>query len=82
MKTGGVVNVQSYVFLTSTLVGDEFSASLPGRFTSKERALCTNWIGSWVGPRADLDDMKKRKSLILSGLELRSLGRPARRQSL
>jgi hypothetical protein len=35
-----------------------------------------------VGPRAVLDDVEKRKLLILSGLELRPLGRPARSQSL
>jgi hypothetical protein len=31
-----------------------------------------------MGPRADLDDVEKRKFLALPGLELRSLGRPAR----
>jgi hypothetical protein len=35
-----------------------------------------------VDPRAGLDDMEKRKFLILPGLELRPLGRPARSQSL
>jgi hypothetical protein len=30
----------------------------------------THWIGGWVGPRAGLDDVKKRKFLILPGLEL------------
>jgi hypothetical protein len=34
-----------------------------------------------VGPRAGLDDMERRKFLTLPGLELRPLGRPARRQS-
>jgi hypothetical protein len=33
-----------------------------------------------VGPKTDLDGMEKRKFLTLPGLELRSLGRPARRQ--
>jgi hypothetical protein len=42
----------------------------------------THWIGGWVGPRADLDDVEKRKFLTLPGLELRLLGRPARSQSL
>jgi hypothetical protein len=43
------------------------------------------WVVSFtprVDPRADLDDLEKRKYLTLSGLELRSLGRPARSQSL
>jgi hypothetical protein len=35
-----------------------------------------------LGPRAVLDDVEKRKFLILPGLELRPLGRPARSQSL
>jgi hypothetical protein len=35
-----------------------------------------------VDPRADLDDVEKRKFLILPGLELRPLGRPASSQSL
>jgi hypothetical protein len=35
-----------------------------------------------VGPRTSLDDAEKRKILLLPGLELRPLGRPARTQSL
>jgi hypothetical protein len=35
-----------------------------------------------VDPRAGLDDVEKRKFLILQGLELRPLGRPALSQSL
>jgi hypothetical protein len=35
-----------------------------------------------VDPSAGLDDVEKRKFLILPGLELRPLGRPARSQSL
>jgi hypothetical protein len=35
-----------------------------------------------VDPRAGLDDVEKRKSLTLPGLELRPLGRPASSQSL
>jgi hypothetical protein len=42
-----------------------------------ERALSTNWIGGWVDPRADLDDVEKRKFFALPGLELQSLGCPA-----
>jgi hypothetical protein len=35
-----------------------------------------------VGPRAFLEDVEERKFLTLLGLELRTLGRPARSQSL
>jgi hypothetical protein len=41
--------------LASPLDGDEWSASRPGRFTPRERAPGTNWIGGWVGPRTGLD---------------------------
>jgi hypothetical protein len=39
----------------------EWTASRPGRFTPKERAPGTPWIGGWVGPRAVLDAVVKRK---------------------
>jgi hypothetical protein len=68
---------RSPFFLTSALVGDEWSASRPGRFTAG-----THWIGGWVDPRAGLDDVEKRQFLALPGLELRTLRRPARSQSL
>jgi hypothetical protein len=35
--------------------GSEWSASLPGCFTPRERAPGTHWVGGWVGPRAVLD---------------------------
>jgi hypothetical protein len=41
-----------------------------------------HWLGGWVDPRAGVDDMKKGKFLTLPRLELRTLGRPARIQSL
>jgi hypothetical protein len=52
-------------FLISALIGGEWSASHPGRFTPGERAPGTHWIGGWVGPRFGLDDVKKRKFLTL-----------------
>jgi hypothetical protein len=69
-------------FSTSALVGGEWSASRPFRFTPGERAPGTRSIGGWVDPRAGLDDVEKRKFLTLPGPELRPLGRPARSQSL
>jgi hypothetical protein len=82
MKLYGGMDVYIHIFLTSALVGVEWTASRPGRFTPWERAPGTHWIGGWVGPRAGLDDVEKRKFLTLAGLELRPLCRPARSQSL
>jgi hypothetical protein len=58
MKAYWRVEVHS---LTSAVDGGEWSASLPGRFTHRERALGTHWVGGWVAPRADLDAMVKGK---------------------
>jgi hypothetical protein len=82
MKAYGGVVVYIHIFLTSTLVGGEGSASHPGCFTPGERAPGTHWIEGWANPGADLDDLEKRKFLTLPGLELRQLGRPACSQSL
>jgi hypothetical protein len=38
--------------LTSALDGGELSATRPGRFTAKERAPGTHWIGGWVRSRS------------------------------
>jgi hypothetical protein len=76
------VDVQIHFFLTSALVGGEWSASCPSRFTPEERAPGIHWMGGWVDLWAGLDDVKKRKFLTLPGLELPPLGRPARSQSL
>jgi hypothetical protein len=71
-----------HIFLTLALVGGEWSASRPGRFTPVEEAPGTHWIGGWVDPRASLNDLEKRKFLTLPGLKLRPFGRPTRSQSL
>jgi hypothetical protein len=47
--------------LASALDGCDWSVSRPGRFTPRERVPSTYWIGTWVGPRAVLDVMVKRK---------------------
>jgi hypothetical protein len=39
MKAYGGVNILIHIFLTSVLVGCQWSASSPGRFTPQERAL-------------------------------------------
>jgi hypothetical protein len=82
MKAYGVLDVYIHIFLTSALVGGDWSASLPGRITLGERAPGTYWIGGWVDSRAGLGDVEKRKFLTLSGLELQPLGHPACSQSL
>jgi hypothetical protein len=56
MMCGGV-----HVFQTSALVGGEWSASRPGRFTPVERAPSTQWIRGWLGPRTGLHAADKRK---------------------
>jgi hypothetical protein len=82
IKTYGGVDTEIHIFLTSALVGGEWSALRLGHFTPEERAPGTHWIGGWVDPRVNLDDLKKRKFLTLPGLEMRLLGCPARSQSL
>jgi hypothetical protein len=60
MAYGGVdVYEYIHVFLTSVLVGGEWSASRPCRFTPGERVRGTHCIGGWVDPRASLDDVEK-----------------------
>jgi len=36
--------------------------SFTGRFTPRERAPGTHWIGGWVGPKAGQDLVSKRKT--------------------
>jgi hypothetical protein len=55
MKVYGGNDVQVHVFLTSELVGDEWSPLRPG-----ERAPTTHLIRGWMGPRTGLDDVEKR----------------------
>jgi hypothetical protein len=64
------VDVQIHVFLTSTLLGGEWSDSRPDRFTPGESAPGTHWIGGWVGARAGLEDVEKSKVLTLPEFEL------------
>jgi hypothetical protein len=51
--------MKAYGGVTSALVGGEWSTSRPGRFTPGEGAPSTCWMGGWVGPRADLDNVEK-----------------------
>jgi len=49
------------------LVLDEgkWSASSPGRFTHAESAPSTRWLEGWLGLRAALDAVAKRKIPII-----------------
>jgi hypothetical protein len=47
--------------LTSARDRDEWSVSRPDRFTPREKAPGTHCLGGWVGPRAVLDAVVKRK---------------------
>jgi hypothetical protein len=49
--------------LTSALGGGKWSASHLAHFTPRERAPGAHWIGGWVGPRAILDVVVKRKNV-------------------
>jgi hypothetical protein len=55
------VEIQLHTYLNLAVDGDEWSASRPDRFTPKERAPGIHWIGGWVGPRAVLYTVLKRK---------------------
>jgi hypothetical protein len=59
----------SFTIIDLALDGSEWTASRPGRFTPREIALSTHWIGSWVSPRADLNILEKRKILSLPGFK-------------
>jgi hypothetical protein len=48
--------------LISALDGGEWWASHTVRFTPRERAPDTRWIGGWVGSRAGLDAVVKKKN--------------------
>jgi hypothetical protein len=84
MNTYGGGNVQTHVSLTSALVASKWSSSSPGSFAPRKNSPRPDihWLGVYVGPRADLDDLEKCKSLAISERQLRPLGHPARRQSL
>jgi hypothetical protein len=68
MKMYRGVDVQIHIFLTSALteVSGQLHAptALPRvKGTTGERVPGTHWLGGWVGPRAGLDDVEKRKIL-------------------
>jgi hypothetical protein len=80
MYEGG--NIETLVFLTTALVGGEWSASRPGRFTTKK--------SPWYPLDRRLGGIKRRYRrhgetkifLHSSGLKLQPLGHPAHSKSL
>jgi hypothetical protein len=55
--------------LTSVLVGGEWSASHSGRFTLRERAPSTHWIGGWMGLSRSGHSAEEKNSQPQPGLE-------------
>jgi hypothetical protein len=51
------------VFLALVLDGGECSASRPSCYIAGETAPGTHFIEGWVGPRAGMDCMEKRRVL-------------------
>jgi hypothetical protein len=74
MKAYGVIDVQMHIFLTSALVGGEWSASRPGRFTSEERAPGTHWVGRHRSPLPQDSEHKGLKCEVLDRIELAQYG--------
>jgi hypothetical protein len=51
------VDAYIHIFLTSPIVGSEWSLAWPGRFALELRAPITDWIRGWVGPRTGLNEL-------------------------
>jgi hypothetical protein len=62
MERYGGVEVQLYVFLTSTLNKGEWSASRTGHLTPEGRKSIAHWIGGCVGPKVGPDAVPKIKT--------------------
>jgi hypothetical protein len=75
-RSGGI----AAPLLISALDEDELSTSLPNRFNPRARAICTHWIGGWVGPRAGLDSVQH--TIMYFPCQESNPARPARSPSL
>jgi hypothetical protein len=63
------MEVYLHAFLMWTLDEGGRSASCPTHFNARERIASTHWIGGWVGPRARMDVVvRRKKSLKLQGV--------------
>jgi hypothetical protein len=70
------------IFLTSSQDGGEWSASRPGRFTPRGKSARYQFNRRLGGTQSQSGRRGEEKLLTLPGLELRTLGRPARGESL
>jgi hypothetical protein len=59
------MEVMVYAVVTSALDTYKWSFSRLGRFTPKETASGTNWIGGWVDPSGAVGALEKKKSLFV-----------------
>jgi hypothetical protein len=50
-----------HAYFTLALHGGEWSVLRPGRFTPRERAPVSYWIGGWMGLRTGLDAVVRRR---------------------
>jgi hypothetical protein len=69
------------VYITKTLVWRWVVSFILRPLYPQEWAHSSLWIRGWVGPRANPDEMEKRKLFTLQVLELRTLSRPTRSRS-
>ena len=67
-RHAGRLTVQHQPFLTLTLHEGEWSASRSSCFIPKE-SPSSHWTGSWVGPRAGLNDQEKHESIPQLGFQ-------------
>jgi hypothetical protein len=61
IKTYGEVKVQLCAFLTLVTDGGKWSASHPSCFTHREEVPRAQWIEDWMGSRAGLNVVEKRR---------------------
>jgi hypothetical protein len=78
MRSGGTAPS----FSNSALDGGEWSASRPGRLTSKEQASCNLWIAGWADPETVWWQWERQDFLHLPKIETWVLGLPALSWSL
>jgi hypothetical protein len=61
MKTYGGSGSIAPSFLRLVLDAGDWSASHPGGFTPRGRALPDRWIGGWLGPKVSLNSVQLRE---------------------